>query len=412
MSTGRFSLSGASVQQFAKVAMLLAMTLGINASYAPAWGKTLATDSAVDHPAAISQSLDWNSALRVARLLDDNQNITDLVLQLDVLDKPATSYANAVYQVFARREGSGEWVEIHTNRGARLIQRDAGPVTLEPEIIPVEDLLEGLEQEFGAGVTLEDVELNCVSQVRYDIPGGGRDLRQTFELSQAYVEIIEITAAIFTTTTTTTTTVIPTIPGIPTGTPPALPTGTPSEPVTSGEVITLSNGFRITFIDVVFNGTSSTWRYYMEELPSAQDLSNWVLGLPRCARVISATPRGEVVNPDPNAQISGIKWQPGGGFIEGEFSVTLEGSLQVGSIQIAAKGPDVVRGTLSGPICGGSSSGSVIIDIDDEDDHDHRRRNCNQGIGNGAEGCDPGNSRPHGGSNDEGGRRPGRGNRN
>ncbi|MBW4559780.1 MAG: S-layer homology domain-containing protein [Mojavia pulchra JT2-VF2] len=36
------------------------------------------------------------------------------------------------------------------------------------------------------------------------------------------------------------------------------------------------------------------------------------------------------------------------------------------------------------------------------------RRHCNQGIGNGAEGCDPGNSQPHGGSNDEGGRTPGR----
>jgi hypothetical protein len=35
------------------------------------------------------------------------------------------------------------------------------------------------------------------------------------------------------------------------------------------------------------------------------------------------------------------------------------------------------------------------------------RQNCNQGIGNGAEGCDPGNSSPHGGSNDEGGRTPG-----
>lgn len=31
----------------------------------------------------------------------------------------------------------------------------------------------------------------------------------------------------------------------------------------------------------------------------------------------------------------------------------------------------------------------------------------NQGIGNGAEGGDPGKSRPHGGSNDEGGRTPG-----
>ena len=348
MSTGRLALSGTSTQRFVSAALMLAMTLGINSHHGPAWGQALVADAPMEPPVAISQSLDWNSTLRVARLFDENQDITDLVLQLDVLNKPTTSYANAVYQVFARQSDSDEWVEIHTNRGARLIQREAGAVTLAPEIIPVEDLLEGLEQEFGDDITLEEVELNCVSQVRYDIPGGGRDLRQTFELSQAYVEIISITAAIFTTTTTTT---IPTIPTIPTGTPPALPTGTPAEPVTSGEVIELSNGYRITFIDVVFSGTSSTWRYYMEELPRAQDLSNWVLGLPSCATVVSATPRGELVNPDPNAQISGIKWQPGGGFIEGEFSVTLEGSLQVGNIQVAAKGPDVVRGRLSGPAC-------------------------------------------------------------
>jgi hypothetical protein len=42
-----------------------------------------------------------------------------------------------------------------------------------------------------------------------------------------------------------------------------------------------------------------------------------------------------------------------------------------------------------------------------EGDRNKPRQNCNQGIGNGAEGCDPGNSRPHGGSNDEGGRTPG-----
>lgn len=34
-------------------------------------------------------------------------------------------------------------------------------------------------------------------------------------------------------------------------------------------------------------------------------------------------------------------------------------------------------------------------------------RHANQGIGNGIEGADPGKSRPHGGSNDEGGRQPG-----
>jgi outer membrane murein-binding lipoprotein Lpp len=42
-----------------------------------------------------------------------------------------------------------------------------------------------------------------------------------------------------------------------------------------------------------------------------------------------------------------------------------------------------------------------------EGDRNKPRQNCNQGIGNGAEGCDPGNSRPRGGSNDEGGRTPG-----
>ncbi|HLO89505.1 MAG TPA: S-layer homology domain-containing protein [Nostocaceae cyanobacterium] len=51
------------------------------------------------------------------------------------------------------------------------------------------------------------------------------------------------------------------------------------------------------------------------------------------------------------------------------------------------------------------------IERDDDDDREGKvkpeRRNCNQGIGNGAEGCDPGNSRPRGGSNDEGGRTPG-----
>lgn len=48
------------------------------------------------------------------------------------------------------------------------------------------------------------------------------------------------------------------------------------------------------------------------------------------------------------------------------------------------------------------------VDTDDDDNDGKKvRRHCNQGIGNGAEGCDPGNSRPRGGSNDEGGRTPG-----
>ncbi|MGG6241985.1 S-layer homology domain-containing protein [Nodosilinea sp. AN01ver1] len=54
-----------------------------------------------------------------------------------------------------------------------------------------------------------------------------------------------------------------------------------------------------------------------------------------------------------------------------------------------------------------TSGGEMDDDDSDDDDDDDGKQACNQGIGNGAEGCDPGNSRPHGGSNDEGGRTPG-----
>jgi hypothetical protein len=47
---------------------------------------------------------------------------------------------------------------------------------------------------------------------------------------------------------------------------------------------------------------------------------------------VSASPKGEIVNPDPNAKLSGIKWQPGGGFTQGEFSVTLEGNGQLAAL--------------------------------------------------------------------------------
>ncbi len=54
-----------------------------------------------------------------------------------------------------------------------------------------------------------------------------------------------------------------------------------------------------------------------------------------------------------------------------------------------------------------TETNTMTVGDDDDDDDDDDRQNCNQGIGNGAEGCDPGRSQPHGGSNDEGGRTPG-----
>jgi uncharacterized repeat protein (TIGR01451 family) len=118
--------------------------------------------------------------------------------------------------------------------------------------------------------------------------------------------------------------------------------------------VTLTNGYQIAFRGVTHNGDhTSTWHYFVKELPGAQDLSNWVLALPDCATVVTASPEPwEVVNPDPNALLDGIKWQTGAGFQEGEFTATLAGPLALGQTEVAAKGPDLAYGIITGPVCG------------------------------------------------------------
>jgi hypothetical protein len=117
--------------------------------------------------------------------------------------------------------------------------------------------------------------------------------------------------------------------------------------------VTHDNGYRITFEGVHDNGDgTSTWEYRVEELPEAQDLSNWVLELPACIVVLDAGPEPyELVDPDPNAQLSGIKWETGDGFQSGIFSFTAEAHGNVGVVEVAAKGPDVAFGQISGPAC-------------------------------------------------------------
>jgi hypothetical protein len=126
--------------------------------------------------------------------------------------------------------------------------------------------------------------------------------------------------------------------------------------LTKGQKSSLDNCYTI-----VFKGkecryyddyANSTWKYYVEELPCAQDLSNWVLELPDCVKAITATPEPwERVHPDPNAHLDGIKWQTGGGFEAGIFTVKLRGCPPVKGTQVAAKGPDVDWGFIKGPGC-------------------------------------------------------------
>jgi pyruvate-formate lyase-activating enzyme len=60
--------------------------------------------SAFAEPLLVSQRQQgWNCVLNTARLINEDK----MVLQLDVLDKPETTYANAVYQVFVRQVSVG-----------------------------------------------------------------------------------------------------------------------------------------------------------------------------------------------------------------------------------------------------------------------------------------------------------------
>lgn len=156
------------------------------------------------------------------------------------------------------------------------------------------------------------------------------------------------------TTTPTVTTTVTATAGTTTPTITTTPgTATPTPVSTAPTTVTLANGYRITFLGFVANADgTTTWRYQVDELASAQDLSNWVLGLPGCVVVSAAPEPNEVVNPDPNAQISGVKWQTGAGFTSGVFTVTLANAPSIGAVIAAAKGPDVEYGTLQGPSCG------------------------------------------------------------
>jgi hypothetical protein len=172
-------------------------------------------------------------------------------------------------------------------------------------------------------------------------------------------------------TVTPTTTVTPSVTVTPTTT--LTPTEVATSPVSpvdpdASDVVTLTNGYRISFLGSSTQGSLfSTWRYRVEELPGAQDLSNWVLGLPGCFVVEISPKPAEVVNPDPNAGINGVRWQTGAGFSSGEFTVVLLGQEPQGLTTVAAKGADVALGQLAGPNCGGGTQTGGGDDDDDDD---------------------------------------------
>lgn len=127
-----------------------------------------------------------------------------------------------------------------------------------------------------------------------------------------------------------------------------------------------STCYSVSFLGFTNNedGTS-IWRYRVEELSCAQDLSNWMLELPACATVLDASPSPwEIVQPDPNFHLNGIKWQTGTGFQSGEFSVVLSGELTSGTVLVGVKGPDVAIFNTTGPVCdAGTVTPTATLDL-------------------------------------------------
>jgi hypothetical protein len=138
------------------------------------------------------------------------------------------------------------------------------------------------------------------------------------------------------------------------------PAASPGAGSTNANSFATSNGFEVIFLGSQTNADgTSTWRYRVNETPCAQDLSNWVLEIFDCS-VVSASPEpNEFVHPDPNAKLTGVKWETGGGFASGEFAVTVSGPARAETIRFAVKGPDVVLGETTGPRCGDAAAPPV-----------------------------------------------------
>ncbi|KYC43714.1 hypothetical protein WA1_00670 [Scytonema hofmannii PCC 7110] len=128
----------------------------------------------------------WDTVLELGRLEETDTDRSALVAQLAILDKPVTTYANAVYQVEARR--NGRWIPVYTNTGARLIPNSSGRVILPPEVIPVERLN---LRRLNSNVNLEDLDLRTIVRIRYDLPSGSRDLKLQLEKTEEFDDIAQ-----------------------------------------------------------------------------------------------------------------------------------------------------------------------------------------------------------------------------
>ena len=435
-------------------------------------------------PSQVSQQQSWNAVLKVARLVQTGQD-SALVVQLGILNKPQTSYANAVYQVFARR--NDRWVQIFTSTGARLITNASGQTTLAPEVISFNDL----RQQLGNDVDLSKVDLRVTAQLRYDIRGSVRDRSVLFEQSQSYQTIAQTTSTQLISSSSAQSAL-------------TVNQGSFSLAISQKKATLSKVTARVSVRSRTSQGFSAErfvgdFRYkinkkakFMKGLKAGDrvivrlfDPANQFIGYsefellsenatvtlvlpdrPSVTRIVR-TVYGMDVNQDGTidsntqvydyfTQVSQVTSQTYRNarvtFFNSVQNLNLNGftlvglptprsncsyptSFESGAFLLVNRSIDVFQSSLSSVFV--AVPGQVVQTINisstnlsvyevsqllttyqtvsttqaigsDDDDKKGRKRHCNQGIGNGSEGCDPGNSHPHGGSNDEGGRKPGK----
>ena len=72
---------------------------------------TLEAIAAPSVPQIVAQvPQDWQTGVKLLKLLDNSGNLSSIGILFDVLNKPNTNYANVVYQLYVRR--AGEWLSL------------------------------------------------------------------------------------------------------------------------------------------------------------------------------------------------------------------------------------------------------------------------------------------------------------
>lgn len=181
------------------IPVVLATTLSVGGLPLPTYAHSLEQTKAesVDADEDVDDDIQqgWDAALRAVQLVDDSsQSATALLLQFDIAEKPSTSYANAVYQVYALNGNQRQL--LYSNRGARLIANEPNSVILPTEVIALSDLRENLK-----GFDLSTLSLEFVVQVRYDSQQA-RDQRVEWREVYQYSELSHVQSTQFYSTQT------------------------------------------------------------------------------------------------------------------------------------------------------------------------------------------------------------------